>query len=135
MIRNSPTTYIVEPSHFIGLWVCLDMAFKIDIVALFYVVRIQIGSHLQSHNRLVCELEKWNRVSFNSALLLLIVPVLALTMDHQPPLVLDCTVGDKRILRSACQVFSVVIYLRGKRQDAQRLIGRLRELKTRKVIA
>lgn len=50
-------------------------------------------------------------------------------MDHQPPLVFDAALRNKRILRPTRQQLPVVLPGRGECEHTQRLIARLGELR------
>lgn len=42
-------TYVVEPGHLVRFGIRVNVALEVHVVALFNVVCIQIGSHLQCH--------------------------------------------------------------------------------------
>lgn len=77
-------TYFVEPGHLVGFGVRLDVALKVHVVALFYVVRIQIGSHFKCHRGRICgrheqeELE--SRVVFHNSA----VSIVAIYINFPP---------------------------------------------------
>lgn len=47
-------TYVMVPGHLVGLGIRLDVALEVDVVALFNLIGIQGGSHLQTdHGRIL----------------------------------------------------------------------------------
>jgi len=48
------STYLVEPGQLVRPGICPDVALKVDVRALFDVLRIQCGAHLQTGNRRDC---------------------------------------------------------------------------------
>lgn len=48
-------TYVMSPHHLVSRWICLDDAFKVAVVALLDVIRIQAWPQLQRHGRWICK--------------------------------------------------------------------------------
>lgn len=53
--RYSPSTYVVEPGHLVGLGVRQDEALEVDVGALLDVVGVERGAHLEGDDGHVCE--------------------------------------------------------------------------------
>lgn len=44
---------VFKPKSLVGLWIRMYVALKVDVVALVYIIRLQIGTQLNAHHRYV----------------------------------------------------------------------------------
>lgn len=52
--------YIVKPGQLVGLWIGLDNALEVGVVAFLDVIRIQFGAHAQERRWRICNVSRLN---------------------------------------------------------------------------
>lgn len=52
--------YIMKPGQFVGLWIGLDNALEVGVIAFLDVIRIQFGAHAQQRRWRICKVPKLN---------------------------------------------------------------------------
>lgn len=52
--------YIVKPGQLVGLWIGLNNALEVGVVAFLDVIRIQFGAHTQQRRWRICNVSRLN---------------------------------------------------------------------------